>query len=86
MRVTKIPAKKLDIITKKKVAAYARVSTASEAQLLSLSAQIDYYKKQITSRSDWEFAGVFISTLQLRKRNSSKTLDKSLLIKYISNI
>lgn len=60
MKVKKIPAKKPSSFKRKKVAAYTRVSTASEAQLHSLGAQIDYYKKHIMSRPDWEFAGVFI--------------------------
>lgn len=78
MRVTKIPAKKPDIITKKKVAAYARVSTVSEAQLHSLSAQIDYYKKQITSRSEWKFAGVFIDDGVTGTKNNRQGLEELL--------
>ena len=59
MKVRKYPQKPSSF-KRKKVAAYTRVSTASEAQLHSLGAQIDYYKKHIMSRPDWEFAGVFI--------------------------
>ncbi len=60
MIIKKIPAKRPSVIGKKRVAAYARVSTAGEAKLHSLSAQIDYYKNKIAARADWEFAGVFI--------------------------
>ncbi len=60
MKITKIPSRRPEAIIRKKVAAYARVSTASDAQLHSLGSQIDYYKKKIIARPDWEFAGVFI--------------------------
>lgn len=59
MKISKIPANRPEAIMRKKVAAYARVSTAKDAQLHSLGAQIDHYRKTITSRPDWEFAGVF---------------------------
>ena len=45
--------------TKKRVAAYARVSTDSEEQLTSYEAQIDYYTKLIKSRENWEFVAVY---------------------------
>lgn len=60
MDVTKIPAKLPESIEKEKVAAYARVSTKSDAQLHSLDAQIDYYRKKINARADWSFVGVFV--------------------------
>lgn len=44
---------------KRKVAAYARVSTDHEEQQSSYEAQCDYYTKLIRSRDDWEFAGIF---------------------------
>lgn len=44
----------------KKVAAYARVSSAKESSTDSLLNQIDYFTHYIKSRPDWEFAGVFI--------------------------
>ncbi len=44
---------------KRKVAAYARVSTDSEEQLTSYEAQVDYYTKYIRSNPEWEFAGVY---------------------------
>lgn len=60
MDVTKIPAKLPGNIEKEKVAAYARVSTKSDAQLHSLDAQIDYYRKKINAHADWSFVGVFV--------------------------
>ena len=44
---------------KRKVAAYARVSTDHEEQQSSYEAQCDYYTRFIQSRDDWEFAGIF---------------------------
>lgn len=44
---------------KRKVAAYARVSTDHEEQQSSYEAQVDYYTKYIKKRDDWEFAGIF---------------------------
>ena len=44
---------------KRRVAAYARVSTDSDEQLTSYEAQVDYYTKFIKSREDWEFVTVY---------------------------
>lgn len=64
--VTVIPATKnlftaapINGVTKRRVAAYARVSTDSEEQFTSYEAQIDYYTKYIKSRENWEFVKVY---------------------------
>ena len=44
---------------KRKVAAYARVSTDSDEQFTSYEAQIDYYTQYIKARDDWEFVQVY---------------------------
>lgn len=44
---------------KLRVAAYARVSSAKDAMLHSLSAQVSYYNKYISSHDDWEFVGIY---------------------------
>lgn len=46
-------------IEKRKVAAYARVSTDSEEQLTSYEAQIDYYTKYINQNREWQFVKVY---------------------------
>ncbi len=46
-------------ISKRRVAAYARVSTDSDEQFTSYEAQIDYYTRYITKRDDWEFVKVY---------------------------
>ena len=63
------------IKSKKKVAAYARVSMESERMNHSLSAQISYYSTLIQKNPDWQYAGVFadaaviigLKTLRLKK-------------------
>lgn len=44
---------------KKRVAAYARVSTGKDAMLHSLSAQVSYYSEYIQKNSQWEYIGVY---------------------------
>lgn len=46
-------------IQKTRVAAYARVSTDSDAQLESLETQKSHYESYIKARDDWEFAGLY---------------------------
>ena len=46
-------------IQKKKVAAYARVSTLTEAQDESFETQVAYYTALISSNSQWIFVGVY---------------------------
>ncbi|MDR1464741.1 MAG: recombinase family protein [Oscillospiraceae bacterium] len=45
--------------TRKRTAAYTRVSSGKDAMLHSLSAQVSYYSALIQSRPDWEFAGIY---------------------------
>lgn len=58
---------------KKKVAAYARVSTDTEEQLSSYEAQVDHYTRHIKAKPEWEFAGVYtdegISATSTKKRD-----------------
>lgn len=59
-RIIKLEGTKIRTFIRKRVAAYARVSSDKDAQLHSLSAQISYYNSYIGSREDWEFAGVYV--------------------------
>ena len=45
--------------SRKKVAAYARVSMESERLQHSLSAQVSYYSSLIQQNPAWEYAGVY---------------------------
>ena len=47
------------LITRKRVAAYARISMESERMNHSLSAQVSYYNSLIQRTPEWEFAGVY---------------------------
>lgn len=44
---------------KKRVAAYARVSSGKDAMLKSLSAQVSYYSDFIQKQCGWEYVGVY---------------------------
>ena len=44
---------------KKRVAAYARVSTDHIDQQTSFAAQVDYYTRLIAEHSEWEFVRVY---------------------------
>lgn len=59
MVIQKIPTRKQSKVEHLRVAAYARVSTGKDAQLQSVAAQVDYFKKKILSNPLWEFVGVF---------------------------
>lgn len=62
-KVTKISVSVIPVlperVSRKKVAAYARVSTASDDQLNSVEAQIDYYTRYIALHSDWDLVGIY---------------------------
>lgn len=45
--------------SKKRVAAYCRVSSGKDAMLHSLSAQVSYYNELIQKEDGWEFVGVY---------------------------
>ena len=59
-------------VVRRRVAAYARVSTSSEEQLTSYEAQVDYYTRFIQSKPEWEFVRVYtdegISAVNTKKR------------------
>jgi len=57
--VEKIKPKLPALKTRKRVAAYARVSMDSERMQHSLSAQVSYYSALIQKNPEWEYAGVF---------------------------
>lgn len=55
---------------KKRVAAYARVSSGKDAMLHSLSAQVSHYSNLIQGRSDWEYVGVYADEAQTGTKDS----------------
>jgi len=78
--VTVIPAtinmhtrKSTEARTRRKVAGYARVSTDSEEQVTSYTAQVDYYTQYIKGNPEWDFVKVYtdegISGTNTKKRD-----------------
>ena len=71
-RITKIDAA-AKTEKKVRVAAYARVSTNSPDQLISLDAQKEHYEQVIKMRPDWEYAGLYfdegVSGTRMAKRD-----------------
>lgn len=68
----------INSVKKRRVAAYARVSTDQEEQLTSYEAQVDYYTNYIKSRDDWEFVDVYtdegISGTSTKRRDGFKKM------------
>lgn len=80
-RITKIEATPSLAVNKKvRVAAYARVSTKSDEQLLSLETQKEHYDNFINANSEWEYAGLYydegISGTKVEKREGLLSLLK----------
>jgi len=55
---------------KKKVAAYARVSSGKDAMLHSLSAQVSYYSNLIQNHDDWLYVGVYADEAKTATKDS----------------
>lgn len=68
---------------RKKVAAYARVSTDSEEQQTSYEAQVDYYTRHIKAKAEWEFIKVYtddgITGTNTKKRDGFNEMVKDAL-------
>ncbi|MFR1708856.1 MAG: recombinase family protein [Clostridium sp.] len=59
-KITKIiDTKVLSVKKKIRVAAYCRVSTASDEQLISLDAQKAHYENYIKANDEWEYSGLY---------------------------
>lgn len=59
-KVTKIEeSMTISVKNKIRVAAYCRVSSASDEQLASLETQKEHYENYINSNSEWEYAGLY---------------------------
>lgn len=58
-KVVEIQRKEIVFEHRKRVAAYARVSSPKDTMIHSLAAQMDYYRQLILSNPGWEFAGIY---------------------------
>lgn len=78
--IREINAPRPKTIMRKKVAAYARVSSGKDAMLHSLSAQISYYSQLIQNNPKWEYAGVYadkaISGTKTEREQFQKLLEE----------
>lgn len=76
--ISRYTAAPINAVKKRRVAAYARVSTDQEEQLTSYEAQVDYYTNYIKSREDWEFVSVYtdegISGCNTKHREGFKSM------------
>lgn len=74
----------------KRVAAYCRVSSLLEGQEESLDVQKRYYKKYISARQDWEYAGIYsdagVSGTSVHKRQGFQEMICDALAKKIDII
>ena len=70
-------------ITKKRVAAYARVSTDNEEQATSYDAQVKHYTEFISKKADWEYVKVYaddgISETRTKRRAGFNEMIKDAL-------
>lgn len=76
--VTKRNAIPLHLLHRKRVAAYARVSSGKDAMLESLSAQISYYSGYIQRHIDWDFAGVYVDEAVTGTKDTRKEFQRML--------
>ena len=61
----------------KRVAAYARVSSAKDAMHHSLSAQISHYSSYIQSHPGWEYVGVYADEAKTGTKDSREQFQMS---------
>lgn len=81
-RITKIEQDRANaLMAKLRVAAYCRVSTASDDQLVSLEAQKTHYESYIKANPEWEFVGVYYD----RGVTGTKTEGRDELLRLISD-
>lgn len=79
--VVTVVEREAPVVRKRRVAAYARVSTDKEEQQGSYEAQIDYFTKMIERNENWEFVKVYSdeglsgTSTRLRRGFQSMTAD-----------
>ena len=66
------------VVQRKKVAAYARVSSGKETMLHSLAAQVDYYRTYIRRNPEWEYAGVYADEAKTGTKDSREEFQRML--------
>jgi DNA invertase Pin-like site-specific DNA recombinase len=80
----RLSAQHEETLSRRRVAAYARVSTDSDEQMTSYEAQVDYYTRYIKEREGWEFAGIYtdegISATNTHRREGFNTMVADALV------
>ena len=76
--VQKILPSKLLVLKRKRVCAYARVSSGKDEMLHSLSAQISYYSEYIQFCNEWEYAGVYADSAMTGTKDSRPEFQRML--------
>lgn len=77
-KITKIESNLPLMPTRKKVAAYARVSVGKDRAMHSLSAQVSHYSEFIQRHGEWEYVGVY-ADLAVTGTSSDRTEFQKLL-------
>ena len=72
--------------TRKRVAAYARVSSAKDAMHHSLSVQVGYYSNYIQSHAEWQYAGVYADEAKTGTKDSREQFQRLLAACRAGNI
>ncbi len=75
--IRKVP-QTISMERKKRVCAYARVSSGKDAMLHSLSAQISSYSRRIQSHTEWQFAGVYVDEAKTGTKDSRENFQRML--------
>ncbi|KGK85875.1 resolvase [Desulfosporosinus sp. HMP52] len=76
--IKKVPPTKPIVPKKKRVAAYARVSSGKDAMIHSLSAQVSYYSDYIQKRRDWQYVGVYADEASTGTKDDREQFQKLL--------
>ena len=74
--VQKLTPPVVQLPTRKRVAAYARVSHKKEKSLRSLSAQVSHYNNYIQKHTEWEYAGVYVDEALTGTRDDRKEFQR----------
>ena len=81
-RITKIGETAAPVKKKLRVAAYCRVSTASDEQLVSLEAQKTHYENYIKANDEWEFAGLYYDDTAIMGLNRNQRQSDGCLVPF----
>ncbi len=65
-------------LKRKRVAAYARVSTGKDAMAHSLAAQVSYYSRLIQKNPEWEYCGVYADEALTGTKDDRKNFQRLL--------